>query len=60
MAKAISRVFTKEKETKNKIRFQEVTGDGTEEAVGSLYMTKDAYKEIGEPDGVTVEIKAAS
>lgn len=57
MAKEVSRVLTKEKETKNKVRFQEVFGDGTEEAVGSLYMTKDSYKEIGEPEGVSVQIR---
>lgn len=57
-AKKITRVFEKEKETKNKVRLAEATGDGTEEAVGTLYMTKEAYAELGNPEGVTVEIRA--
>ena len=57
-AKKLTRVFQKEKETKNKVRLQEATGDGTDEAVGTLYITKEAYKELGEPEGVTVDIRA--
>lgn len=59
MAKTITRTFSKDKETKNKIRFQEVTEDGTEEAVGSLYVTKAVCKELGEPSSVEVQIKAS-
>lgn len=57
-AKTVSRTFDKEKETKNKVRFAENFGDGTPEAVGSLYMTKEAFNDLGSPEQVEVEIKA--
>jgi hypothetical protein len=47
--------FTYERDTKNKVRFTE---DGDEPVIGTLYMTKQAYKSLGEPNSIVVKIEA--
>jgi hypothetical protein len=41
--------------TPNKVVFDE---NVEEPKLGSLYITKEAYEEIGEPDEIEIEIKA--
>lgn len=48
--------FTKEKETKNTIRFMEITDEG-EAVVGTIYIPKTTLKEIGWSDGKVLEIE---
>lgn len=47
--------FEKERDTKNTVRYQEV---GDVHSVGTLYIQKHAVKELGNPEKITVEIKA--
>ena len=55
MTDKLSLKFTFEKETKNTVRFAEVDeGRGT--TVGTLYVQKHAYADLGSPTGVLVEI----
>lgn len=49
--------FTRERETKNTVRFQEVTDDGPS-VIGILYVQKFALKKMGDPDYLTVTIEA--
>lgn len=51
--------FTKEKETKNKIRFTEEVEEGVDEAIGTLYMTKSACSTLSGPEKLTVTVKVA-
>lgn len=55
MAKSVNRVFQKEKETKNKIRFQEVDHDKGE-IIGNIYLTKDAFADLGNPESIAVDV----
>tara|TARA_B100000315_G_C14121630_1_gene382851 strand:+ start:352 stop:525 length:174 start_codon:yes stop_codon:yes gene_type:complete len=55
MGNQFSVTFTKEKETKNTIRFQEDQNDGQPPRIGSLYIQKWAIKE-GVKVKVTVEV----
>lgn len=49
--------FTKERETKNKIRFQEA-GDESDHGIGVLYVEKKKLDELGY-DGGTLEVSVA-
>ena len=46
--------FTKERETKNTVRYQEV---GTVTAVGVLYVQKDVLRALGSPEKLKVLIE---
>ena len=48
--------FTKERETKNTVRFSE---DSENPVVGTLYIQKSAANDLGNPDNLTVTITAA-
>lgn len=47
--------FTQERETKNTIRYQE-TSDVP--AIGTLYVQKHLWAELGKPENLTIEINA--
>lgn len=49
-------IFTKEKETANTVRFQEVEEGSSGTVVGRLYMQKKALKQIGNPQMIIVQI----
>lgn len=57
VAKQITLEFKREKETPNKIRWEE-QGDDDNPAVGKLYLTKDAVKKLGAKGKLEVIIKA--
>lgn len=46
--------FTKERETKNTVRFSE---DGKQQAIGTLYVQKSALAKIGDPEALSVTIE---
>lgn len=46
----------REKETKNKVRFQEVGG---EDLIGILYVPKTSLRQLGDPDRITLTVAAA-
>ena len=52
----ITRTFVKKRETKNKVVFDEVEGDGQDLAVGTLYVEKTHLKELDDPEGLQVTI----
>ncbi len=52
--------FTREKDTKNTVRYREVVPDGDPGVVGSIYVQKFALKELGQPEQLTVVIRAGS
>lgn len=47
----------REKETKNKVRFQEV-GDG--DLVGTVYVPKESLRRLGNPDLLTLTLEPAA
>lgn len=49
-------VLEREKETKNKVRFQEV---GDQDLVGTLYVPKTSLGQLGNPDRLTLTLEAA-
>ena len=51
----MKKTFKFEKETKNTIRFQEVTDDSV--MIGPVYIQKEALKEIGYKEGKDLEIE---
>ncbi|HEV2122949.1 MAG TPA: hypothetical protein VGW38_09260 [Chloroflexota bacterium] len=51
--------FTREKDTKNTVRFSEVVPDDDSPIVGTLYVQKHALKALGSPDSLTVSITPA-
>ena len=51
--------FTRERETKNTIRYQELARDG-EPVIGSLYVRKAELARLGDPDELTVIVRATS
>lgn len=57
-AQAIQLVFEKERDTKNKVRFQEQNDGKTEMAVDKLYVSKKRLKAMGDPDILHVHIEA--
>ena len=48
--------FSKERETKNTVRFAE-DADPDDQVIRTLYVTKDALADIGNPESLTVTIK---
>jgi hypothetical protein len=54
----IVRTFRLERETKNKVLFQEVS-NGSTEAIGALYVSKAALKTLGDPGTLEVTIAAS-
>lgn len=51
--------FARERETKNTVRFEELVGDG-ERVIGTLYVTKAAVAQLGQPDHLDVAVTAAA
>lgn len=47
----------REKETKNKVRFQEV---GDEQLIGMQYVPKETLRKLGDPDTITLTVEAAA
>jgi hypothetical protein len=51
--------FTREKETKNAVRFSEVLEIGADRGiVGSIYILKTNLEDLGDPDRIAVSITA--
>lgn len=50
--------FEYEKETKNKVRYQEVNEEDAPVRIGVLYVDKTAYTDLGEPEKLKVSIEA--
>lgn len=48
-------IFTKAKDTKNKVRYEE---EGDDQVVGTLYITKEDVRDLGNPEKVEVTINA--
>jgi len=58
MSQAMQLVFTKVKETKNTYRFEERDlPEGTEAAIGVLYVQKSALTKLGNPDKLIVTVE---
>ena len=57
MADTITLEFTTEKETKNAVRFQEVT-DLDRGIVGSIYVLKSSLEALDNPTNIVVTITA--
>lgn len=55
MANSLNVQFTKEKETKNAVRFKEVT-DRERGVVGTIYVLKTDLESLGNPDEIIVTI----
>ena len=55
----VTRTFRVERETKNKVLFQEVSANGKPEAIGALYVSKAALKTLGDPETLEVTLIAA-
>ena len=51
--------FEQDKETKGTRRFAEDAPDGERPTIGSIYITKTALAELGDPTAVTVTVEAA-
>lgn len=51
-------IFEYEKETKGAVRFQEKETDQAP-AIGSLYIKKWVWNQIGSPEAITVTIKSS-
>lgn len=49
--------FRRERETKNTVRFSE-DGDEAEQAIGTLYLKKEALEQLGNPEELTVTVRA--
>ena len=56
-AKVFTLRFEFDKETKNKKRFQEVSNPDTFDIIGTLYVSKEELKQIGDPSVLIVTIK---
>lgn len=54
-AKPVVATFKFERETKNKVRFEEVS---EEPVIDKLYVSKKAVAELGDPKELTVTIEA--
>jgi len=50
--------FTKERETKNTVRFEEEPREGASTVIGTLYVQKQALLELGSPSRLNVVIEA--
>ena len=57
-AKSLTLKFELERETKNKIRFQEVATEDGNPVVGTLYIDKEFTEVLGNPETLTVRITA--
>lgn len=52
--------FEYEKETKNKVRYQELNeSDDSPIRIGVLYIDKTAHEELGKPEKLKVTVEAA-
>jgi hypothetical protein len=49
----ITRTFSRERDTKNTVMFRE---EGTETAVGQLYLQKAVLQQLGNPETIAVVI----
>lgn len=58
-SKSVEITFNFERETKNKVRYAEVTSRNAEPKVGTLYMTKTVATTLGNPEKITVTVAAA-
>lgn len=59
MADTLVIEFTKEKETKNAVRFKEVLEAGVDRGiVGSIYVLKSNLEDLGNPERIAVTITA--
>ena len=57
MGESIQVEFTKEKETKNAVRFAEVLEDGMDRGiVGSIYVLKEYLEDLNSPEKIVVTI----
>jgi hypothetical protein len=60
MPEAIAVSFTKKKETKNAVQFEEDVAEGRSRGVvGSIYVLKDDLAAIGNPQHLNVHIESA-
>lgn len=57
-ATIVTVTFERERETKNTVRYAEVTEDGAPTHVGTLYLQKHATHAMGNPENVRVTIAA--
>jgi len=55
-AKTVVAKFKKERETKNKVRYEE---EGDSPVIDKLYVSKTSVKELGDPEELTVTIEAS-
>lgn len=51
--------FTKERETPNTVRYQEVVAEGDPALIRTLYIQKFAAKDLGSPESIKITIEAA-
>lgn len=51
--------YAKEKDTKNMVQYLEVVPKGKEAMTRSIYISKTAFKELGDPDSIIVKIEAS-
>lgn len=58
-ATAVDVVLCRERETKNKIRFEEVPAEGADEVLGNVYLTKVEDARLGAPERLRVTLEAA-
>lgn len=59
MAKSIKVTFEYEKDTPNKVRFDEQRADGAKPIIGKLYLSKEQHEELGKPEKVAITLVAA-
>jgi hypothetical protein len=52
--------FARERETKRTIRFKEVVADDATPAIGTLYVQKPVFAELGSPDSVRVQVAVSN
>jgi hypothetical protein len=58
-AKKLEFTCTTERETKNKVRYQEQTAEGEDFIVDKLYLSKVRLADIGNPRAVKVTVEPA-
>jgi hypothetical protein len=58
-AKSTTVSFEKEKETKGTVRYAEQVEEDSPKVVGTLYLQKPAAEALGNPESLTVTIKAS-
>ena len=52
--------FAYERDTKNKVRFKEVTAAGQKTHIAYLYLAQETYQAIGSPKKVSVTIESTA